>query len=118
MKKNLRSPTPPATRARVSSSATSSASVWHDRVMPRTNYRLLGGRSILSFDPSTHAKYTPNPRFSPEVAVKLIKAAQASDINVTALLSILVEKMPVDADGRPEWADEFLAQEGLPIDKA
>lgn len=107
-----------ATRAQIPGSATSQTQVWHDRVMPRTNYRLLGGRSILSYDPSTNTKYTPNPRFSPEVAVKLIKAAQTSDINVTALLSILVEKMPVDADGRPEWADEFLAQEGLPIAKA
>lgn len=118
MKKNPGTLAPPATRTQTPGTASSSASVWHDRVMPRTNTRLLGGRSILSYDPSTNAKYMPNPRFGPSAAVKLIKACQTSDINVTALLTILIERMEVDADGRPDWVDEYLAQEGLPIDKA
>jgi hypothetical protein len=81
--------------------------------MPRsTSYRLLGGRSVLSFDPASGAKYTPNPRFGPDAATKLITAAQASNINVTAILTILVDKMEVDAEGRPVWAGEYVTQEG------
>ena len=87
--------------------------------MPRTtSYRLLGGRSVLSYDPASGAKYTPNPRFGPNAATKLITAAQASNINVNALLNILVDKMEVDADGRPLWANEYVTQEGQPIDPA
>lgn len=87
--------------------------------MPRTtSYRLLGGRSVLSYDPASGAKYTPNPRFGPDAATKLITAAQASNINVNALLNILVDKMEVDADGRPLWAGEYVTQEGQPIDPA
>lgn len=109
-----------ATRAtgRSADTATSSRPLWNDRKMPRTNYRLLGGRSVLSYDPSKGTKYTPNPRFPADVATKLITAAQSSDINVTAILTILVEKMPVDEHGRPVWADEYVPQEGLPIDSA
>lgn len=100
-------------------SATATAtSAWHDRSMSKSNIRLLGGRSVPSYDPTSGAKYTPNPRFDAMRAVKLVKACQESDINVTAMLSILIDKMEVDEAGRPVWADEFLAaQEGLPIDK-
>lgn len=86
--------------------------------MPRTHYRRLGGRSILSYDPAKGEKYTPNPRFPADAAVKLITAAQTSDLNVTAILTILIEKMQVDEKGRPVWADEYVPQEGLPIDSA
>jgi hypothetical protein len=92
--------------------------------MPRgqgQSYRLLGGQARLaleSFDPNSGKNYTPNPRFAPKVASKLIRAALASGINVAAVLSILVERMEVDADGRPVWASEYMKQEGRPIDPA
>lgn len=86
--------------------------------MSKSNIRLLGGRSVPTYDPTSGAKYTPNPRFDPERGAKLVKACQTSNINVTAMLSILIDKMEVDEDGRPVWADEFTAaQEGLPINK-
>jgi len=105
-----------ATRPETATATTPLA--WHDHTMPKSHIRLLGGRSVPSYDPTLGAKYTPNPRFDAARGVKLVKACQTSNINVTALLSILIDKMPVDEDGRPVWADEFIAsQEGLPIDK-
>ncbi|MGX5718021.1 hypothetical protein [Arthrobacter sp. MAHUQ-56] len=78
----------------------------------------MGGRSVPTYDPTSGAKYTPNPRFDAERGAKLVKACQTSNINVTAMLSILIDKMEVDKDGRPVWADEYVpAQEGLPITK-
>ncbi len=63
-----------------------------------------GGREA-KYDPACGQDYKPGNRFKPDNAMKLIRMAEMADLSVSELLNELVAREPVDADGRPLWAD-------------
>ncbi|MFK4637147.1 hypothetical protein ABIA52_000036 [Paenarthrobacter histidinolovorans] len=86
--------------------------------MPMNSIRRQRGRNAPRYDPLSGATYRPDPRFAPHIADKLVRASNAADINISSLLSILVDRMVLDANGLPDWYEEVMKQEALPIEKA
>ncbi|MGK4586056.1 hypothetical protein [Kitasatospora sp. HPMI-4] len=57
-----------------------------------------------TYDPSSGKPWRSGFALRPHAAVKAIKAARLAGLSVSGLLVELIERMPVDAEGRPTWA--------------
>ncbi|MEJ8662174.1 hypothetical protein [Streptomyces sp. MS1.AVA.4] len=71
------------------------------------------GRRI-SYDPASGQAWRTGVVLLPDEAAKVIKAAELSNISVAGLLGELIQRMEIDAAGRPLWAHELRKQEELP----
>ncbi|MGD6757271.1 hypothetical protein [Streptomyces sp. BH105] len=70
------------------------------------------GRRV--YDPDSGRPWRTGVVVTSDEARKAITAADKAGLSFAGLVGQLIQRMEVDADGRPTWADEVQHQEELP----
>jgi len=69
-----------------------------------------------TYDVASGLPYRPTLNLNALSAAKTVRAAGSLRMSVSGLLNLLIDRMEVDEDGRPLWADELDSDEGrLPL---